>query len=89
MSEAQFKSFLEAVKVDSALQEKLSSALDYDSIAAIAREAGFSISVDDLNKIHEELSDGDLEQMSGGYTPVVLVTAELTIGVVTAVFCRK
>ena len=69
MSEEQLKGFLEAVKADEGLQEKLKAAADSDAVAAIAKEAGFSISADELT--HQSkmlLSDDDLEKMSGGVT---------------------
>ena len=46
MSEEQLKAFLEKVKGDTSLQEKLKA----DAVTAIAKEAGFSISADDLKK---------------------------------------
>ena len=44
MSEEQLKAFLEKVKGDTNLQEKLKAAADADAVATIAKEAGFSIS---------------------------------------------
>ena len=46
MSEEQLKAFLEKVKGDTTLQEKLKAASDADAVVAIAKEAGFSISAD-------------------------------------------
>ena len=46
MSEEQLKAFLEKVKGDTSLQEKLKA----DAVTVIAKEAGFSISADDLKK---------------------------------------
>ncbi len=67
MSEEQLKAFLEKVKADTSLQEKLQGASDANSIAAIAKEAGFSISADDINKAQSELSDEELEEgVAGG-----------------------
>ena len=69
MSEEQLKAFLEKVKGDTSLQEKLKAAADADAVAAIAKEAGFSISADDLTKFQSELSDQELEGVTGGYYP--------------------
>ena len=69
MSEEQLKAFLEAVKADAALQDKLKAASDDDAVVAIAKEAGFSISADDLAKAQSELSQEELEAVAGG-TPV-------------------
>ena len=66
MSEEQLKAFLEAVKADAALQDKLKAASDDDAVVAIAKEAGFSISADDLAKAQSELSDEELEGVAGG-----------------------
>ena len=66
MSEEQVKAFLEKVKADTSLQEKLKAAADANAVAAIAKEAGFSISADDLAKAQSELSDQELEGAAGG-----------------------
>ena len=62
----QLKAFLEKVKSDTSLQEKLIAAADAEAVAAIAKEAGFSLSAEELNKA-SELSEEDLEGISGGY----------------------
>ena len=67
MSEEQVKAFLEKVKGDTNLQEKLTAAADTNAVAAIAKEAGFSISADDINKAQSELSDEELEGVAGGF----------------------
>ena len=66
MSEEQLKVFMEAVKADAVLAEKLNAASDADTAAAIAKDAGFSISADDLKKAHSEISDEELEDAAGG-----------------------
>ena len=66
MSEEQLKAFLEKVRTDTSLQEKLKTAADANAVVAIAKEAGFSISADELNKA-SELSEEELEGISGGY----------------------
>ncbi|WP_186537683.1 Nif11-like leader peptide family natural product precursor [Synechococcus sp. BIOS-E4-1] len=69
MSEEQLKAFLEKVKADTSLQEKLKAASDADAVLAIAKEAGFSVSVDDLKEAgfkQSEISDGELEGAAGG-----------------------
>ncbi len=67
MSEEQLKAFLEKVKGDTSLQEKLKAAADADAVAAIAKEAGFSISADDLKNAQSDLSDEELESVAGGH----------------------
>ena len=66
MSEEQLKAFLEKVKADTSLQEKLKAAADSDAVLAIAKEAGFMISADDLKNAQSEVSDGELEGAAGG-----------------------
>ena len=66
MSEEQLKAFLEKLKDDSSLQEKLKAASDADAVVAIAKEAGFSISADDLKNAQSEISEEELENVAGG-----------------------
>ena len=81
MSEEQLKAFIEKVKSDTSLQEKLKAAaadnaFDANAVAAIAKEAGFSISAEGINKMikkdiapagsAEELSDEVLKGVAGG-----------------------
>ena len=61
MSDEQLESFLEKVKDDSSLQDKLKAAGDPEAVVAIAKEAGFVISVDDLKNAQSELSDEEME----------------------------
>ena len=66
MSEEQLKAFLEKVKADTILQEKLKAAADTDAVVSIAKEAGFSISADDLKNAQSEISEEELESAAGG-----------------------
>ena len=59
MSEEQLKAFLEAVKADAGLQEKLKTAKDADAVVEIAKAAGFAISAEELKKSQAEISDDD------------------------------
>ena len=67
MSEEQLKAFLEKVKGDTSLQEKLKATADSDAVLAVAKEAGFRISADDLTKAQSELSEEELEGVAGGH----------------------
>ena len=73
MSEEQLKSFLEKVKTDTSLQEKLKGAADADAALAIAKEAGFAITTQDIQSMQSstDLSDDDLEGVAGGSSPWV------------------
>ena len=66
MSEEQLKAFLEKVKADTSLQEKLKAAADVDAVLAIAKEEGFMFSAVDLTKVQPQLSEKELEGVSGG-----------------------
>ena len=80
MSEEQLKAFLEKVKADAGLQEKLKSAANVDAVVAIAKAAGFAISVDDLKQAQAEVSDKELEGVAGGRTVDFPQTAHVMIG---------
>ena len=71
MSEEQLKAFQEAVKADTALQEKLKTAGDADAVVAIAKAAGFVISAEELllAQAVTEVSEEDLEGVKGGRNP--------------------
>ena len=67
MSEEQLKAFWEAIQADTALQQKLEMAKNNpDAIVALAKEAGFSISADELKKAQSEISEDQLEGVAGG-----------------------
>ena len=66
MSEEQLKAFLDAVKADAGLQEKLKAATDADAVLAIAKAAGFMISAYALKKAQTEASEEELEGVAGG-----------------------
>ena len=62
ITEQQLKSFLEKVKADSRLQEKLKSAKSPEDVVDIAKEHGHEITADRINQISEE----ELEGILGG-----------------------
>ena len=69
MSEEQLKAFLEKVKGDTSLQEKLNAAASPDGAVEIAKEAGFSITAEDIQSMQSatvELSDEELGNAAGG-----------------------
>ena len=78
MSEEQLKAFLEKVKADTSLQEKLKAAADNDAVVSIAKEADFSITIDDLKKAQSEISEEEWEGVAGGrgfsYLPQMCLT---------------
>ena len=69
MSEEQLEAFLEKVKTDTSLQEKLKAAASPEAAIDIAKAAGFSITAEDIQSMQSptaELSDEELEEASGG-----------------------
>ena len=69
MSEEQLKAFLEKVKSDTELQEKLRAAASPEAALQIAKEAGFSITAEDIQSMQSatvEVSDEELESAAGG-----------------------
>ena len=62
MSKEQLKAFLEKVKGDTSLQEKLKEAADSDAVAAIAKEHGHEFTVEKFSQLTEE----ELEGLTGG-----------------------
>ena len=68
MSEEQLKAFLEKLKGDTSLQEKLKAAADADAVVAIAKAAGFAVSAEELKKAQAEISEEELEGIAGGST---------------------
>ena len=69
MSEEQLKAFLEKVKSDTELQDKLKAPASPDAAVQIAKEAGFSITAEDIQSMQSqsgEVSDEELEAAAGG-----------------------
>ena len=62
MSEEQLKAFLEKVKADTSLQEKLKAAKSPEDVVGIAKEHGHEFSADKIT----ELSEAQLEGVAGG-----------------------
>ena len=82
MSEEQQKAFLEKVKGDTGLQEKLKAAANSEAVVSIAKEAGYMISADDLTKA-QSLTEEELEGVAGGAclnNPIVSQLYPNTIG---------
>ena len=70
MSEEQLKAFLEKVKADTSLQEKLNAVKTTpEAVIEIAKAAGFLITAEDIQSMQSatvELSDEELEGAAGG-----------------------
>ena len=72
MSKEQLQAFLEAIKGDTALQARIQDTTDLDAVVAIAMEAGFVVSKPELEAAQAlELSEGELETISGGLRKAV------------------
>ena len=81
MSEEQLNAFLEKVKSDTELQEKLKAAASPEAAIEIAKEAGFLITAEELQSFAQsttvELSEKDLENVAGGAGAEVIVMISL------------
>ena len=64
MSKEQLKAFLEKVKADTSLQEKLKAAKSPEDVVAIAKEHGHEFTADNITVLSEE----ELEGVAGGGT---------------------
>ena len=65
MSEEQLKAFLEKLKEDTRLQEKLNAATTPEEAITIAKDVGFSISTEDIQS-YGYMTDAELEGAAGG-----------------------
>ena len=65
MSLEQLKAFLEKVKGDSSLQEKLKAAKSPEDVVGIAKEHGHEFTADKIT----ELSEEEIEGVAGGDSP--------------------
>ncbi|QNI47349.1 Nif11-like leader peptide family natural product precursor [Synechococcus sp. A15-60] len=67
MSEEHLKAFLEKVMADTSLQDKLKAAASPEAAVEIAKDAGFSITAEDVQSMQSvELSVEELEATAGG-----------------------
>ena len=68
MSEEQLKAFLEKVKADTGLQERLEGAASPEAGIEIAKDAGFSITAEDIQSMQSatgEVSDWKVQLVVG------------------------
>ena len=70
MSSEQLQLFIEKVKSDNDLAEKLKGVQSDEQAIAIAKELGFTITNDDLESLfpeEQELTEEQLEAVAGGF----------------------
>jgi len=67
MPEDQFKAFQAAVEADAGLLEQLKAVTDPDAVVAIAKAAGFVISVEDVARAYAEILEDELAGVTGGF----------------------
>ena len=65
----QLKAFLEKVKGDSNLQDKLKAAKSPEDVVGIAKEHGHEFTADKISQL-SQLSEEELEDVSGGQCKV-------------------
>ena len=73
MSVEQLKAFVEKVKSDTSLQDKVKAAASPEAAIEVAKAAGFTSTLEDISSMQsgteeEDLSDEELEGMAGGFT---------------------
>ena len=84
MSKEQLKAFLEKVKGDTSLQEKLKAAKSQDDVVSIAKDHGHKFGTEHISQLSEE----ELEGVAGGTIlagTVIAVTAATAAAAGTAV----
>ena len=74
MSLEQLKAFLEKVKGDSNLQDKLKAAKSSEDVVGIAKEHGHEFTADKFSQLSEE----ELEGVAGG-TVVITITIPVAV----------
>ena len=76
MSKGQLKAFLEKVKSDTSLQEKLKAAKSQDDVVSIAKEHGHDFGAEHISQLSEE----ELEDVSGGtLSALITVVSQLVV----------
>ena len=80
MSLEQLKAFLEKVKGDSNLQDKLKAAKSSEDVVGIAKEHGHEFTADKFSQLSEE----ELEGVAGG---TVVITITIPVAVTLADNC--
>ena len=76
MSLEQLKAFLEKIKGDSSLHEKLKAAKSPEDVVGIAKELGHEFTTDKINQLSEE----EIEGLSGGAVTRGLGNCQSVVG---------
>ena len=74
MTQEQLKAFLEKVKGDTSIQEKLKAAQSQDDVVSIAKDHGHALGTEHIS----QLSEKELEGVAGGSIVAGVVTAVIT-----------
>ena len=80
MSEDQLKAFLEKVKADTNLQEKLKAAKSPEDVVGIAKEHGHEFTADKINQLSDEDLEGVAEGLFTGF-PICITQSPYVKGV--------
>ena len=75
MSKEQLKAFLKKVKGDINLQARLKAAKSQDEVVSIAKEHGHDFGTEHIS----QLSEGELESVSGGTITPTITTLTITL----------
>lgn len=66
MSLENARKFLEQLKIDDELNKRVMASDDVEESAKIAKEAGFDCTREEIKEAYNDLSDADLDAISGG-----------------------
>jgi len=77
MSKENLEQFMEKVGESEELQTTIGEEIDIDAMIALGAENGFDFDADDLKGVGE-LSDEELEGVSGGFNPSTIVYMNYT-----------
>ncbi len=84
MSLDQARLFIEKMKSEEAFRDRILAIKDVDARLAAASEAGFEFTEEEVKEVQSELSDDQLDGVSGGKVPG---TGCMTVGLSNLPFC--
>jgi predicted ribosomally synthesized peptide with nif11-like leader len=94
MSEQQFTDLLAKLQQDLTFREKIKGAQDLEGFIKIAKEYGYEVDEADLLNFGDSellgLSDEELEDVSGGISPLTIIVpiTRFTVSLARGVNCR-
>lgn len=65
MSIQSAKTFVERIKTDEEFSKKIKECKNREERMAFVKAAGFDFSIEEIKKVEEEISDGELDMVAG------------------------